>query len=103
MRSVLIRVNPWPEVLELSRVFPGPALDNNLLVGIKLDRVASLAMEIATETVLPSAERKVRHRRAHADINPDVACRRLIAKAARRRSAPWERRGLSAVRAALEH
>src|SRR5437899_2773175 len=102
MRSVLIRVNPWPEVLELSRVFPGPALDNNLLVGIKLDRVASLAMEIAKETVLPSAERKVRHRRGHADIDPDLACRRLIAKAARRRSARCEQRRLIAVSAALE-
>ena len=55
MRSVLIRVNPWPEVLELSRVFLGPALDNNLLVGIELDRIASLAVEIAKKALAGAA------------------------------------------------
>src|SRR6266576_4844776 len=102
MRSVLIRVNPWPEVLELSRVFLGPALDNNLLVGIELDRNASLAVEIAKKAVLPPAKRKVRHGRSDPDVDADVARRRLIAKAARRRSARCEQRRLIPVGTALQ-
>src|SRR5947209_18932218 len=102
MRSVLIRVNPWPEVLELSRVFLGPALDNDFLVCIELDRIASLTVEIAKKAVLPPAKRKVRHGRSDPDVDADVARRRLIAKAARRRSARCEQRRLIAVSAALE-
>src|SRR5262249_172762 len=50
-----------------------PARDDDLLVGVELDAVASMRLEIAVERPLGTAEREVRHRRGHADVDAEHA------------------------------
>src|ERR1700733_2076747 len=80
----------------------GPALDYDFLVGIELDGVAALAMEIAEEAVLPSAKWEVGHRRGDTDVDADISRGRFVAEAARGRTARREQRRLIAVGAAFE-
>src|ERR1022692_1926105 len=94
-----IRVNPR---LEFSAVLFSPALYYDFLVGVELDGVAALAVEIAEEAVLPSAEREVGHGRGDSDVDADVAGRSFVAEAARGRPAGGEQRRLVAVGAAFE-
>src|ERR1022692_1401744 len=94
-----IRVNPR---LEFSAVLFSPALYYDFLVGVELDGVAALAVEIAEEAVLPSAEREVGHGRGDSDVDADISCRSFVAEAARGGSARREQRCLIAVRAAFE-
>src|ERR1022692_3119550 len=94
-----IRVNPR---LEFSAVLFSPALYYDFLVGVELDGVAALAVEIAEEAVLPSAEGEVGHRRGDADVDADISRGRFVAEAARGGSARREQRRLIAVSAAFE-
>src|ERR1022692_457645 len=94
-----IRVNPR---LEFSAVLFSPALYYDFLVGIELDGVAALAVEIAEETVLPPTEREVGHGRGDSDVDADISRGRFVAEAARCRSARRKQRRLIAVRAAFE-
>src|SRR6266851_6082292 len=89
-------------LLELAAVFFGPAFDDNFLVGIELDGVAALPVEIAEEAVLPPTEREVSHGRGDSNVDADISRGGLIAEAARRRTARGEQRGLIAVGTALE-
>src|SRR5215469_8326279 len=79
-----------------------PALDYHLLFGIELYRVATLAVLDSEETVLPSAERKIRHGRGHADVDSDISRRSLVAKTPRRRATRGEQRGLVSVSTAFQ-
>src|ERR1700692_706930 len=88
--------------LELARMFFGPAFDYDFFVGVELDGVAALAVEVAEETVLPSAEGEVGHGRGDSDVDADVAGGRFVAEAARGRSARGEERRLIAVGAAFQ-
>src|ERR1700688_2967226 len=88
--------------LELARMFFGPAFDYDFFVGIELDGVAALAVEVAEEAVLPSAEGEVGHGRGDSDVDADVAAGGFVAEAARGRSAGREERRLIAVGAALK-
>src|SRR4029077_21018224 len=85
---------------ELARVLFRPALDHNPLLGIKLDRVASLCVHDAEAAVFPSAERKVCHWRGDANVNSDISGRSFIAEAPRRRAARCKQRCLVTKRAA---
>src|SRR5215470_204465 len=69
--------------LKFSRVFLRPALDNYLFVGVKLDRIAPLAVHVTEEAVLPSAEREVCHWCRDSNVDANIPCGRLITKAAR--------------------
>src|SRR5438477_6430144 len=89
-------------ILELAAVLFGPALDDNFFVGIELNSIPPLAVQIAEETVLPSAEREISHGRGHADVDTNIARRRLIAETARSRSTRGKQRRLVTVGAALE-
>src|SRR6185436_3984991 len=71
-------------LLEFSRPLLRPALDDDLFVRVEFHGVAALCMEHAEEAALPSAERKVRHGRRHADVHAHVAGRDPIAKLSRR-------------------
>src|ERR1700722_13893176 len=88
--------------LEFAAVFFRPALDDNLLIRIELNRVAALAVEIAKKAVLPSTEREVRHRRGNTNVDADIARRRFVAEAARRRSTRGKQRRLVTIGAAFE-
>ena len=88
--------------LEFPAVFFCPTFNHDFLIRIEFDRIATLAMEIAEETVLPSTERKICHWGRHADIDSDVSSRRLVAEAARRRSARSKQRGLITVGTAFQ-
>src|SRR6202166_4661095 len=88
--------------LELARMFFGPAFDYDFFVGIELDGVAALAVEVAEEAVFPSAEGEVGHGRGDSDVDADVAGGGFVAEAARGRSTRGEERRLIAVGAALE-
>src|SRR5450432_550364 len=90
------------QFLEFSAVLFGPTFDDYFLVGVKLDRVTALAVEIAEETVLPSAEGEVGHGRGDSDVDADVAGGRFVAEAACGRSARRKQRRLVAVGAAFE-
>src|SRR3984957_7154520 len=89
-------------LLELARFLPRPALYNNFGLGEELDSVFALPMKNAEEAFLPSAERKVRHRRGNSDIDTDIPRGRFISKFARRRAARRKKRSLIPVRAALQ-
>src|SRR6202043_900312 len=54
--------------LELARVLVSPAFDDDLLISVELDGVASLRVHVTEETAFPSREGKVRHGRSYADI-----------------------------------
>src|SRR5277367_4233375 len=66
---------------KLPRMLRSPALHHNLLLGIELNRVATLSMHDAEEAVLPPAEREVSHRSGDSDVDANVPRRSLIAKA----------------------
>ena len=83
-------------------MFFRPAFHYDFLIGIELNRVAALPMQVAKEAILPSAEREVRHGRCHADVDPDIARWRFITEASRRRTAGREERRLISVGAAFE-
>src|SRR3984893_11778605 len=87
---------------ELARVLVNPALDDDFLVRVKLHGVASLSVHIAEEAVFPSAEWKIGHWRGYTDIDADVSCGRLVPESARRCAARCEKRGLVAIRTALQ-
>src|SRR5436309_452260 len=76
--------------LELARPILGPAFDHNLLLGVELNRVATLAVQHSEKAVLPTAERKVGHRRRDSDVYADISCSYFITKLARRRAAGGE-------------
>src|SRR5262249_52484620 len=78
------------------RMLLAPTLDNDLLLGIELDCIATLSVHDTEEALFPSAKREIRHRCGYSNINADVPCWRLIAEAARRRSAGCEERRLVA-------
>src|SRR5258706_15162984 len=80
----------------------GPAFNYDLLVGVELDGVAALAVKIAEEAVLPSAEREVSHGRGDADVDADISRGSFVAESACSRSARGEERCLIAVSATLE-
>src|SRR5260370_2729283 len=96
-----LRVKPT-NLLELAAVLFRPAFDDNFLVGIELDGVAALPVEIAEEAVLPSTEREVGHGRGNSNVDADISRGGFIAEAARGRTARGEQRGLIAVGTALE-
>src|SRR5262249_1227292 len=74
-----------------------PALYDDLLVGVELDRVAPLSVEISEEAALPTAEGEKCDWGCHPDIDADVADLRLVAKLARRCSAARKQTRLVAV------
>src|SRR3954466_1929738 len=67
---------------ELARPLFGPALDDDFLFCVELDRVAPLAMQDAEEAVFPSAEWEVSHRRGDPDVHADVPRRSFVAELA---------------------
>src|SRR5258708_7615558 len=83
-------------------MFFGPAFYYYFFVGVELDGVAALAVEIAEETIFPSAEGEVGHGRGYADVHADVAGGGFVTEAARRGAPRCEERGLVAVGAAFE-
>src|SRR4051812_42035934 len=50
-----------------------PAGGNDFLLGVKLDAFFPLNVEIAVERFVPTGERKHRHRRRHANVDPNHA------------------------------
>src|SRR5208282_3429984 len=103
--TVVIRLSGLIQALlktysELARLLLRPALDDNFFLGVELDRIPSLSMHDAEETVFPSAEREVCHGRRHANVNSNIARRSFIAEAARRRPARGKQRCLVAKRTA---
>src|ERR1700722_17235539 len=64
--------------LEFPAVLFGPAFDHYLLVGVELDGIAALPVEIAEETIFPPAEGEIGHRRGDSDVDADVSGRSLI-------------------------
>src|SRR5256886_15677007 len=87
---------------ELPSVLVYPSFDDDFLIRVKLYRVASLSMQVAEETVLPSSEREIGHGRGHSDINADVACRGFVPESACCRPARCEKRSLVAVGTVLQ-
>src|SRR5262245_9491516 len=61
-----------------------PSRYRHLLVGIELDAVAAVRLEIAEKAVLGAAERKIRHRRGDADVDADHRRGRMLRELARR-------------------
>src|SRR5580698_4619546 len=49
---------------------PEPPRGDNLLLGVELDRLAALDMEVAEERGVPAGEGEHRHRRRDADVDP---------------------------------
>src|SRR5690348_2534499 len=82
-KSVKIRVKSVARFLELAAVLFCPALNNNFLIGIELNGVATLPMEVAEKAILPAAEGEICHRRGYADVNSDIAGGRLVAESPR--------------------
>src|SRR5580700_4052564 len=83
VRSLIFSSDCCVRSLELAAVLFGPAFDYDFLVGVELDGVPALAMEIAEEAVLPSAEGEVGHGRGNSDVDTDVAGGSFVAEAAR--------------------
>src|SRR5271157_4950499 len=101
--AVVIKFSGLAQNSELARVLLRPALDHNFLLGVELDRVASLSVHDAEEAVFPSAERKVCHGRGHANVNSDIPRGSFIAEAPRRRPARRKQRCLVAKWTAGHH
>src|SRR5712671_1678912 len=80
------------ERLEFPAVLFGPAFDYDFLVGVELDGIAALAVEVAEKAVLPSAEWEIGHGRGDSDVDTDISRRGFVAEAARSRSAGGEQR-----------
>src|SRR5262249_1151712 len=70
--------------LEFARVFLRPALDYDFLFSIELDCIAALPVHDSEETVLPSAEREVGHRRSDSNVNTNVSGWSFVAESSRR-------------------
>src|SRR5262249_41909605 len=87
-------------MLELPRLLTRPSLDYDLRFGIELHGIFALTVQNSKEALFPSAERKVRHRRGHSNIDSYVSGRRLVAEFARRRTTHSKQRSLVAIRAA---
>src|ERR1700691_3733943 len=83
-------------------MFLRPTFHYYFFVGVELDGVAALAVEIAEEAVLPSAEGEVGHGRGDSNVDANVSRRGFVAEAASGRSAGSEERRLITVGAALE-
>src|SRR5271170_499375 len=79
-----------------------PPLYHDLLLGIELNRIATLSMHDAEEAVLPPAKREVSHRSGDSDVDPNIPRRSLITEAPRRRAARGKERSLVPIRAALQ-
>ena len=88
--------------LEFSAVLFGPAFDDYFLVGIEFDGIAALAVEVAEEAVLPSAEGEVGHGRGDSDVDADVSGGRFVTETAGGGTAGGEQRRLVTVDAAFE-
>src|SRR3954466_15632381 len=82
LRTISSRFMGSP-LLELARPLFGPALDDDFLFCVELDRVASLAVQDAEEAVFPSAEREVRHWGGDSDVHADISGRSFVAELAR--------------------
>src|SRR5581483_7565822 len=87
---------------KFSGVLFRPALDHNLLLGIKLHGVTTLSMHDIEETVFPTTEWKIRYGCGDINIYVNVSRRGFIAEAARGRTTRREQRRLVAECAALE-
>ena len=87
------------EPSKLARFLPRPPLNHDLRFREEFHRVAALAVQYPEKALFPSAEREVGHRRSHADIDPDIPRRRVVAEFPRRGPARREQRRLVAVRA----
>ena len=83
--------------LELARMLFGPAFHYDFFVGVELDGVAALAVEVAEEAVLPSAEGEVGHGRGDSDVDADIAGGRFVAEFAGGGATSGEERGLISV------
>ena len=59
-------------------------------LGMGQDSVAALRVQVAEETVVPAAEREVRHRRRDPDVDPDVTRVRFVPELSRHRAALGE-------------
>ena len=70
-------------------MFLSPALDDDFLIRVKLDRVAPLSVHVAEEAVVPAAEGEIGHGRGHADVDADVSCGSFVAELPRA-AAPLE-------------
>ena len=57
-----------------------PALDDDLLVGVKLDCVPPLSVHYAQETVSPATEREISHGCSNSNVNSNVASRHFVPK-----------------------
>src|ERR1700722_9430711 len=88
--------------LEFPAVLFGPAFDDYFLVGIELDGVTALTVEIAEEAVLPSAEGEIGHGCGDSDVDPNITGGSFVAETPRSRATRGEQRRLVAVGAALE-
>src|SRR5690349_21127954 len=62
----------------------GPALHHHLGLGVELHAVVGLGVQVAEETLSPTAERKLRHGCRHADVDSDVAGRDFVPELPRR-------------------
>src|SRR5438034_3033450 len=67
-----------------------PPFHDDLLLGVEVDRVATLRVEVAEEAVLPARKWEVRHRRRHAHVDSDVSRASLVAELPRRGAAARE-------------
>src|SRR5207249_10545980 len=79
-----------------SRTVLPPARDDHLLVGIELDRVRAVSLEVPEEAVLGAAEREERHGCRDADVHAQHARLDAIAILTR----PFAARGEDARRVA---
>src|SRR5262249_10235356 len=60
-----------------------PPRNRDLLIGVELDAVAAVRLQVAEEAALGAAEREERHRRGHPDVDPQHARLDAIAVLAR--------------------
>src|SRR3972149_498891 len=79
--------------LEPARSLLRPALDHDLLLGEELDRIPALSMQVAEETLIPSATGEERHRGRNPDVDPNITGVSLITELARRGAAAGEEEG----------
>src|SRR6185312_4592972 len=74
-----------------------PALNYDLFIGVEIDGVMALGVEVAKEATFPAGEGKVGHRRSDAEVDADVAGGGLVAELARGGAAGCEEAGHIAV------
>src|SRR5262245_61233298 len=78
-----------------------PSLDDDFLLGIEVNRIPALRVKIAEETILPTGERKIRHRSSDANVDPDVACTDFVPELAGSGTARREKASHVSVTAAI--